>query len=84
MRETIEAGLMAFLADGQERIGAVRRVEGDRVVIYVENAGEFPVPSSAIVGVHSRKVMLDPARLERRMLDAIGHQHDAEDPKLAG
>lgn len=74
MNERIEPELMAFLADGREGIGAVRRIEGDKVIIYVENAGEFEVPNAAIVGVHLKKVMLDPARLDFSLLEAIRHQ----------
>ena len=39
MTQTIEAGFMAFLAEGHEGIGAVRDVSAGKIVVYVENAG---------------------------------------------
>jgi uncharacterized protein YfaP (DUF2135 family) len=62
----------------------VRSVSGGTMTIYIENAGEFAVPIAAVRGVHSQKVMLDAGRLDKRFLDAVGHVHDSEDPKLAG
>lgn len=84
MAEKIEAGFMVFLSDGTEGIGAVRSVSGGTMTIYVENAGEFVVPVAAVRDVHSQKVILDAGRLDKRLLDAVGHHHDSEDPKLAG
>jgi len=48
MTENIEEGFMAFLGDGQEGIGAVREVNDTSIVIYIENAGEFVVPRTAV------------------------------------
>jgi hypothetical protein len=84
MNEPIEQGYMAFLAEGKEGIGAVRGVSPDSIVIYVENAGEFIVPRSAVRKVHDKKVMLNPRALDKALLDALGHVHDREDPKLTG
>lgn len=85
MSEPIQEGFMAFVADdGSEGIGAVRQVNSKAIVIYVENAGDFVVPMSAVKTVHSQKVILDPAKLDKAMLKAIGHAHDREDPKVAG
>ena len=53
---------------------------GPELVIYVENAGDFVVPISAVEAVHSQKVILDCGKLERRLRQAIGHAHDVEDP----
>ena len=50
------------------------------LVIYVENAGDFVVPLSAVESVHSQKVILSCGKLERRLRQAIGHAHDAEEP----
>jgi hypothetical protein len=49
-------------------------------VIYVENASDFVVPFSAVEAVHSQKVILSCGKLERRLRQAIGHAHDAEEP----
>ncbi|MBN9263437.1 MAG: hypothetical protein J0I57_03075 [Hyphomicrobium sp.] len=84
MLEQVETGDMVFIAEGEEGIGAVRAVNKDNFVLFVENAGEFDIPGAAIVRVHDRKVIISPARLSRRLLEAIGHVHDREDPDLAG
>lgn len=84
MLEKIETGDMVFIAEGQEGIGAVREIRKGDFVLYVENAGEFEIPAAAIVRVHDRKVIVNPAKLPRRLLDAVGHAHDSEDPKLVG
>jgi len=75
---------MVFLTEGQEGIGAVREISAKHVVLFVENAGEFEIPDTAIVRVHDGKVIVNPAKLPRRVLQAIGHAHDREDPDLAG
>ncbi len=84
MKLPVEQGYMAFIAEGREGIGAVRGVTDKSLVIYVENAGEFVVPRSAVKSVHDQKVILDPQRLDRELLAAVGHAHDREDPELAG
>lgn len=84
MNERIEQGFMAFIAEGSEGIAAVRGVSPDSIVLYVENAGEFIVPRSAVTKVHDHKVILDPKRLDKALLAAVGHAHDREDPKLLG
>ena len=84
MTENIEEGFMAFLADGREGIGAVREVSPTSIVIYIENAGEFIIPRTAVKDVHSEKVILKQESLDRRLLAAIGHAHDSEDPNLVG
>jgi len=84
MNEPIEQGFMAFLAEGKEGIAAVREVAQDHIVLYVENAGEFRVPLSAVRRVHDEKVILDVHKLDKALLTAVGHAHDAEDPRLVG
>jgi hypothetical protein len=84
MTENIEVGFMAFLVDGKDGIGAVREVTTTSLVIYVENAGEFVIPRSAVKDVHSEKVLLKPEMLDKRFLRAVAHEHDSEDPKLVG
>ena len=83
MREAIEVGYQAFVSDGGEEFGAVREVSPNgrpELVIYVENAGEFVVPLSAVEAVHSQKVVLTCRKLDHRLRQAIGHAHDAEEP----
>jgi hypothetical protein len=85
MREQIEVGYQTFASDGSEEFGAVREVAPGgqpELVIYIENAGDFVVPFTAVKAVHSQKVILDCDKLERRLRQAIGHAHDAEKPGL--
>lgn len=83
MSETIEPGYQAFVSDRGEEFGAVRAASPDgrdELVIYVENAGDFVVPVSAVEAVHSQKVILNCGKLDRALRQAIGHAHDAEEP----
>ena len=82
MHESIELGDMVFVSDGGEGIGSVRQIrrEPPELVIYIENAGDFDVPLSAVHAVHSGKVVLDRSRLEPRLREATHHVRDAADP----
>ncbi|MGD0143346.1 MAG: hypothetical protein ABSC92_09315 [Rhizomicrobium sp.] len=85
MVEKIQEGFDVFLHDGDKAVGAVRRVSPHgrpEIVIYVENAGDFTVPLSAVEDVHSEKVILHRARIDKRLKDAIGHAHQGEDPTI--
>ncbi|MDB5736197.1 MAG: uncharacterized protein JWN16_2834 [Alphaproteobacteria bacterium] len=82
MHEKIQEGFDVFLHDGDGSVGAVRQVRKSELVIYVENAGDFEVPFSAIKDTDAEKVILDPAHLSPKLLDAIRARHNAEDPKL--
>ena len=60
MQEAIQVGYQTFVSDGGEEFGAVREVSPNgrpELVIYVENAGDFVVPLSAVASVHSQKVI---------------------------
>jgi hypothetical protein len=83
MREAIEVGYQTFVSDGDVAFGAVRQVAPQgrpELVIYVENAGHFVVPLAAVDAVHAQKVILNCGKLDRDLLEAIGHAHDAEVP----
>ena len=85
MREQIQEGFEVFVADGEHAFGAVRQVAPHgraELMIYVENAGDFFVPLTAVQAVHSQKVILDCSKLDFRLRRAIGHAHDAEDPSI--
>jgi hypothetical protein len=84
MIERVEEGSMVFVSEGREGIGAVRAIKDGQILVYVENAGEFAVSAAAIVRVHDGKVMLDAKKLDRKLLEAVGHAHDREDPSVAG
>jgi hypothetical protein len=74
-------GYDVFVHDGDAKIGAVRQTDHRRIRVYVENAGDFEVPRSAIREVEDGKVVLDCSKLDISLRRAIGHAHDAEDPK---
>ena len=64
-----KVGYQTYVYDGGEEFGAVREVapDGSQLVVYIENAGEFVVPLDAVKSVHSGTVILDYARLNRRV-----------------
>jgi len=82
MAEAVEEGFDVFLHDGDKAVGAVRAVSPKAITIYVENAGDFDVPRSAIRGVHDEKVVLDATKLDRKLMDAIRKEHNREDPTI--
>lgn len=77
----IGIGFQVFVSDGGEEVGAVRAVRPNgraELQIYVENAGDFTVPFTAIEAVHSQKVVLNCKHLSPEIRRAIGHAHDSE------
>ena len=83
--EPIREGFDVFVHDGDKAFGAVRQVSPHgrpELVIYVENAGDFTVPLSAVVSVEAEKVVLNCAKLEHRLRRSIGHAHEGEDPRF--
>ena len=85
MNEPIEEGFEVFVSDVGKPFGAVREVPSGakgRLVIYVENAGDFVIDPGAVKAVHAQKVILDPGKLDERLRRAIAHAHDAEDPNI--
>jgi len=79
MAEQIRVEHPVFLHDGDVAIGAVRQVGPGELTVYIENAGDFRIPLSAVQDVHSAKVVLDSAKLDERVRTAIGRAHVAED-----
>jgi hypothetical protein len=85
MDEPVQEGFEVFVADDNKAFGAVRQVRPNsksEIVVYVENAGDFTIPFGAIKAVHSQKVIVDCDKLDPKLRKAIGHAHDAEDPRL--
>ena len=82
--EAIHEDFDVFVHDGEKAFGSVRqlRQREKEIVVYVEGAGDFTVPFSAIKDVHSEKVILDCSKIEHALRRAIGHAHDAEDPRI--
>jgi hypothetical protein len=75
----VQVGDHVVLADGDAEIGAVRAVAHDHVVIYIEGAGDFTIKGNAVRASHAGKLVLDPANLEPRLLEAARKAHDSED-----
>ena len=71
-----------FVHDGDKQVGAVRHVSQGEIRVYVENAGDFTVPLSAVKEVVDDKVVLDSARLEPALREAIRKAHQGEDPRI--
>jgi hypothetical protein len=83
--QRIQKGFDVFIQDGDKAVGAVRQVYlggKPEIVIYVENAGDFVVPISAVKDVYAEKVVLNPAALSLELKQALGHAHDVEDPNV--
>ncbi len=85
-RERIQEDFEVYVHDGDVAFGAVRQVSpGGRpeMIVYVENSGDFTIPLSAVRDVHDEKVIVDCAKLDRKLREAIGHAHEREDPNIA-
>lgn len=81
MAYDINIGDAVFLRDGGDPVGSVHQAwssDHSSIVIYVENAGDFKIPSTAIKTAHFGKVILDETMLDARMRSSIGRAHDAE------
>ncbi len=76
--EHIREGFDVFVHDAEESFGAVREVGRGRIIVYVENAGDFTIPLSAVKEVHDEKVVLDCGKLDIDLRRAIGHAHESE------
>jgi|HubBroStandDraft_2_1064218.scaffolds.fasta_scaffold727534_2 hypothetical protein len=74
----VSIGDQVFLEDGGEEIGAVRQVAHDHVVIYIEAAGDFTITGPEVKSAHAGKLVLDPAKLQPRLLEAARKAHEGE------
>jgi hypothetical protein len=83
--DVIQEGFEVFVSDRAKPFGAVRHVSQrgrPDFVVYVENAGDFTIPLSAVEAVHAQKVIVNSRSLDARLRQAIGHAHEAEDPNI--
>lgn len=74
----VNVGDHVFLAEGGEEVGAVRKVERDHLVVYIEAAGDFVVRGPEVVAAHFGKVILAPDLVDPRLLEAARSAHDRE------
>ena len=82
MAEKIQEGFDVFLHDGEKAVGAVRQVRHNSITVYIENAGDFEVGMDAVMDAHSEKVILDSAKIDPRLKEAIRRAHSGEDPRI--
>ena len=80
--ERVRQRFDVFVHDGDKAFGAVREVRRGEMVIYVENAGDFTVPFSAVSDVHAEKVILNSGKLDPALKRAITAAHKGEDPRI--
>jgi len=73
-------GDQVYLGEAEEAFGSVRLVHPTSLVVYVEGAGDFPVPVQAVKSVHDGKVVLLADRLDSSLQMAIGRAHAMEEP----
>jgi len=74
----VNVGDHVFFEDGGEEIGAVRKVEKDHLVVYVEGAGDFVIRGPEVKAVHYNKVILSPELVDPRLLEAARTAHENE------
>ena len=74
----VNVGDHVFFEDGGEEIGAVRKVERDHIVVYVEAAGDFIVRGPEVKAIHYGKVILSSELVDPRLLEAARIAHEAE------
>jgi hypothetical protein len=74
----VTVGDHVFLANGGEEIGAVRKIERDHLVIYIEAAGDFVVKGPEVVSARYGKVILAPELVDPRLLAAAQGAHERE------
>ena len=69
---------LVFDRDGGTGIGAVRRVDPDALLVYIEGYSEITVHADDIASAHDGKVVLHLDRLPDEVREAIRHAHDRE------
>jgi hypothetical protein len=74
----VNVGDHVFLEEGGEEIGAVRKVERDHLVVYVEAAGDFIVHGPEVRAAHHGKVVLIPDLVDPLLLQAARSAHENE------
>lgn len=75
---TVAVGDHVFLEEGGEEIGAVRKIERDHLVVYVEAAGDFIVRGPEVKAIHYGKVVLEADKVDPRLLEAARSAHERE------
>ncbi len=74
----VSVGDHVFLEEGGEEVGAVRKIERDHLVVYIEAAGDFVVRGPEVKAVHYGKVILSPELCDPLLLAAAQSAHERE------
>jgi len=80
--DSVQEGFDVFLHDGGHAFGAVRQVRKNEIVVYIENAGDYEIPLSAVKEVEAGKVVLDSGKLDAKLRESIRRAHSGEDPRI--
>ena len=78
----VSVGDQVFAAEGDDPVGAVRKVRSDELVVFIEGTGDLTVPAEAVAAVHDGKVVLDAGALSPELRRAIATAHHGERPGL--
>jgi hypothetical protein len=81
--KAIDIGFHLYLEEEGKEFGAVRQVAPggrDELIVSIPSEGNFIVPLRAVRSAHDAKVILDPAQLDKRVLEAISHARHREPP----
>ena len=76
----VSVGDHVFLDGAGEEIGAVRKIERDHLVVYIEAAGDFVVHGPEVKAAHYGKVILVPELVDPKLLAAARVAHERETP----
>ena len=74
----VAVGDHVFLEEGGEEIGAVRKIERDHLIVYIEAAGDFIVRGPEVKAIHYGKVVLEAGKVDPRLLEAARSAHERE------
>jgi hypothetical protein len=74
----VSVGDQVFLEEGGEEIGAIRKIERDHLVVYIEAAGDFIVRGPEVKAAHYGKLVLSRELVDPRLLEAARIAHERE------
>jgi hypothetical protein len=75
----VNVGDHVFFEEGGEEIGAVRKVERDHLIVYIEAAGDFIIRGPEVKAAHHGKVVLAPELVDPRLFEAARTAHEREE-----
>jgi hypothetical protein len=78
-KAAVKIGDQVFAREDGEEFGAVRQVYPHELVVFIEGAGDFTIPSTAVSAVHDGKIIVDPAELPAAARMAIKTAHRKEE-----